>query len=169
MRRFLSILVAIGLIGALAAPVAATHAGVAHTVTVTSITTDCFTNLNGSVTITATITATGTVTYNITLMGNVSGEGGTYVPIQTQVAGPGNDTVTFTLTAAQFALYQSFRVDSTSAFASPTKSLSFNRSTCIDIIPESPLGPVLLVLTGGLAAAWFVGRKVRFGGLQAAA
>jgi hypothetical protein len=57
------------------------------------------------------------------------------------------------------ASVKSFRVDSNAN----EKSLSFNRDTCPGTeIPEAPFA-VLLVITAGLGAAWFVWRQSRSG------
>lgn len=168
MRRLIAALGAASLISILV--VGATFAATDITIAEGGIIADCATTQTGEILISGTVEVTdGSGTFDLVLMGNSAG-GSMYDPIPGQVynvdasAGPGTYTYEFTLSAAVAGLYKSFRVDAAAdasgATVNPEKSLSFNIDTCTDVIPEVPAA-VLLLITGGIGAAFFAARRMR--------
>jgi hypothetical protein len=131
------------------------------------ITVACFTEEDGqSQTISGTVTVvSGTDDFDLTLMGNKA-DGNGFNPI-TQAgnpltianSGPGSYDFEFDVTGVS-PDYKSFRVDSTSAWANPAKSRSFDRDECDTPVDEAPFA-ILLLVTGGLAAFWFANRQIK--------
>jgi hypothetical protein len=134
-----------------------------------SIIAGCFTDgddqiVSGSVTV-----VSGTDDFDLTLMGNLFQDGTSFYPIAAGGGlvnpvtivnnGAGPYDFEFNVSSLNLSLYNSFRVDSTSAWANPEKSLSF-KPDCDTPIDEAPFA-ILLLVTGGLAALWFASRQMK--------
>jgi hypothetical protein len=172
MRKLLKTLVAGAALAMLVAwPVLANHAGQAHTVSLADggVIAGCFTDgddliVAGTVEVTA-----GTDDFQLTLMGNLFNDGSNFNPIAPGGGlvnpitiintGPGTYDFEFNVSSLNLSLYNSLRVDSTSPFADPEKSLSF-KPDCDTPIDEAPFA-ILLLVTGGLAALWFASRQMK--------
>ena len=86
--------------------------------------------------------------------------GGTLVnPITINNTGPGTYDFQFDVSSVDLSGFNSLRVDSTSAWANPEKSLSFPPD-CDTPLDEAPFA-ILLLVTGGLAAFWFASRQMK--------
>jgi hypothetical protein len=133
-----------------------------------SIIAGCFTD-GDDIIVSGTVTVlSGTDDFDLTLMGHKPGESdfakipagsGLVNPYTVDNTGPGTYSFSFNVTNVDLSVYNSLRVDSTSAWANPEKSLSFPPD-CDTPIDEAPFA-ILLLVTGGLAALWFASRQMK--------